>query len=188
MKSHLVGVTVFLVLAVASEIGTDAPVELPRRDGAQQVTLTAKIPTCGDVRDSLKNRLLYIEKEIGLLSQQQGAWRAFSDAAQVAQDSLEPACREQPDPIDSEYPIEAFSRPDRTSTTSSITSDTLQLFDRAAKAFVDVLTPLQLQKFSETLWSFVHSQLERDRSEIEIYSKEQFAMFSSTTGALHANV
>jgi hypothetical protein len=187
VKWHLAALTTFLVLAVASAIGTDAPVELqPRTGGDRQAALAAKISTCGDMHEFLKSRLFYIEKEIGLQSRQQNAWRAFSDAAQVAQDSLEPACREQADPIDSEYPIEAFSRPDRT---SSATSDALQLFDGAAKAFVDVLTPLQLQKFSETLWLFVRSQLERERSEIEIYANEQLmvAMLDSAAG-VQANV
>jgi hypothetical protein len=180
MKRYLAGLTAVLVLAAASATGTDSPIELPRKDGSRLTAHAVKASTCAEVQEFLKSRLFYIEKEIGVQSYQRNAWQAFSNAAQVAQGSIETACRERADFAGSEHLIDGAS---------SIASDTLQLFDRAAKAFVDVLTPAQLQKFSDALWSFVRSELEWERSEIECCPAQQSIVvtFDFAAGALHAN-
>ena len=69
-------------------------------------------------------------------------------------------------------------------------SDTLQWFDHAAKAFVDVLTPAQRQKFSEALWLIVRSELNDKRSAIECCTDQQFivAMLISAAQVSHAKV
>jgi hypothetical protein len=185
MKNRLLGVTAFLVFAATSAVGTDAQVERPSRSVHNQQAIQASTNSaCGDAREFLKNRLLYLEKEIRVQYHQRKAWQAFSDAALVAQNSFESACSEDANPGDL---VEGATRSDRTFPTAS---DTLQSFDHAAKTFVDVLTQAQRQKLSEALWLIVRSELNNKRSEFECCADQQFivAMLVSVAQVPHAKV
>lgn len=153
MKRRLVGIVAVFVLAATSAIGTDGRFEPPLPAGNRQA-VPAGIPTCEEAQDGLRRRLLYIEGEIGIRSHQRSAWQAFGVAAQAAQHDFEPRCEQQSDTEGPENSIEVHTRPDRD---ISFRSHALQSFDCAAKELINVLTPPQRERFSETLWSFIRA-------------------------------